>query len=332
MFVDAIGLDIGGANLKAATADGHAVCRPFELWKRPQDLAHAIGQLIAEFPRPRTVAITMTGELCDCFATKREGVHQILDAIAANSGKSRLLVWSTAGSFMSIDESRKATMEVASANWHALATFAGRFVPDGPALLVDTGTTTTDVIPLSDGLPIPIGITDTERLRSRELVYTGATRTPVCALLGPAVAAELFATTLDAYLFLGMIPESPGNTATADGRPATLSCAHARLSRMIGGDAESTGEGESSSLAGEVFARQRSLIADAMSEVAARMDSSPQTILVSGSGEFLARAATAEFAKITPVRTASLAATIGHDATEAACAYALAVLATELRD
>ena len=48
--------------------------------------------------------------------------------------------------------------------------------------------------------------------------------------------AELFATTLDAYLVLDQVPEDAEDRDTADGRPATRPCAHARLSRMLGGD------------------------------------------------------------------------------------------------
>jgi len=36
-------------------------------------------------------------------------------------------------------------------------------------------------------------------MRTGELVYTGIRRTPICAVLNRDVAAELFATMLDAY-------------------------------------------------------------------------------------------------------------------------------------
>jgi len=67
----------------------------------------------------------------------------------------------------------------AAANWLALATYAGRLAPRGPAVLLDVGSTTTDVIPLQDGTPVPRGRTDPERLESKELVYTGVRRTPL---------------------------------------------------------------------------------------------------------------------------------------------------------
>ena len=37
-----LGLDIGGANLKAAHTGGTVVTRPFELWRRPGELPDAL--------------------------------------------------------------------------------------------------------------------------------------------------------------------------------------------------------------------------------------------------------------------------------------------------
>jgi uncharacterized hydantoinase/oxoprolinase family protein len=95
------------------------------------------------------------------------------------------------------------------------------------------------VIPILDGKPVPRGLTDYDRLLNQELIYTGVRRTPVCAVMPWAVAAELFATTLDVYLVLGAIPEDPNDRDTADGRPATRKHARARLARMLCADADS---------------------------------------------------------------------------------------------
>ena len=130
-----LGLDIGGANLKAATAAGRAVSVPFALWKQPDALPAALASLVAEFPEIDGLAVTMTGELCDCFATKREGVNRILDAVEfaasdflpSRERKRPVRVWSTSGNWLSVAEARVRTLDVAASNWHALATFAGRF-------------------------------------------------------------------------------------------------------------------------------------------------------------------------------------------------------------
>src|SRR3954452_3515846 len=101
-----LGLDIGGANLKAAHSDERAVNQPFALWKRPGELAGALRVLTAELPPADRVAVTMTGELSDCFATSRAGVLHVLDAVAAALPNIPVQVWRTYGRFVSIDDAR----------------------------------------------------------------------------------------------------------------------------------------------------------------------------------------------------------------------------------
>ena len=330
MSLDAIGLDIGGANIKVATATGRAHARPFELWRHPDQLVNELAELRHLFAEIETVAITMTGELCDCYPTKRDGVPHILAAVERAFGPA-VQVWSTGG-FVTLGEATEAALAVAAANWHALATFVGRFVPTGPALLIDTGSTTTDIIPLWDGRPAAFGMTDPERLKSRELVYTGVRRTPVCAVMGDSVAAEWFATTHDVYVRLGVLPEDPEWCATADGRPMTMANAHARLARMLGGDSEVTSEAETFHLAADVFNRQRGTIASAVARVVKKSINSPGVVVLSGSGEFLARAGWEVWEGAPDAcRAISLSECLGPARSEAACAYAVAVLAAEAK-
>jgi probable H4MPT-linked C1 transfer pathway protein len=324
-----LGLDVGGANLKAAHTDGTAVSRPFALWKRPADLAAELRELVAGFPPFDRLAVTMTGELCDCFATKSEGVRHILTAIAEVAGGVPTDVWRTDGRFTNPARATADPLPAAAANWLALATWAGRFAPDGPALLVDVGSTTTDVIALFDGRPVPEGRTDTERMRFGELVYTGVRRTPVCALLGWSVMAELFATTLDAYLILDRIPEGAADCDTADGRPATRGFAHARLARMLGGEAGSVGPREVRALARRVFTEQRRRVREALLRQAGRLPGPPRRVIVSGSGTFLAEATLPAPRSWTGVTVDRLADRLSPALSEAACAYAVAVLAAE---
>src|SRR5262245_36666371 len=148
MSFSALGLDIGGANLKAAHIDGAAYFQPFALWKHPELLADAVREILAKFPLFDLLAVTMTGELCDCFETKRQGVEAILDAVVAAAAKLPIRVWRTDGRLVTPAEAISTPRLTAAANWHALATFAGRFAATGSALLIDIGSTTTDIIPL----------------------------------------------------------------------------------------------------------------------------------------------------------------------------------------
>jgi probable H4MPT-linked C1 transfer pathway protein len=320
---DVLGLDIGGANLKAAHTRRLACGVPFPLWKNPMGLANALRSLTAGMPPYDILAVSMTGELCDCFANKREGVQAILTSVAEVAGNKPVRVWTTRGEFFSLEKAFHHTHWVAAANWLAAATLSGKYVPDGAALFVDVGSTTTDIIPLWQSKPIPTGRTDVERLKSGELVYTGIRRTPVCSLVAAGIAAELFATTLDAYLLLELVPADEADCNTADGRPVTKDWAHVRLARMLGGDGDCVSKQETLTLAQEVMDRQIERISRGMDTVGWRLRETPKTVVLAGSGEFLARAVAAKRG----VPTISLASELSPALSETICAYAVAILA-----
>src|SRR5437867_2499414 len=97
-----VGLDIGGANLKAAHTSGSARAIPFALWKSPDLLPDILAKLLADLPSSDVLAVTMTGELCDCFADKREGVRTILDAAGRVAGHRRVRVWTNQERFVDL--------------------------------------------------------------------------------------------------------------------------------------------------------------------------------------------------------------------------------------
>lgn len=317
-----IGLDIGGANLKAANGSGLCASVPFALWKAPDRLAAALKAVLEQFPSEQLV-VTMTGELCDCYSSKREGVCRILDAVETVSAKP-FRVWSTEGAFVTPAEAKEKPLRVGAGNWHALATWAGRLVPTVCSILIDIGSTTTDMIPLENGIPVPQGLTDPERMRSGELVYTGVSRTPVCAILGMEVAAEFFATMHDVYLILNQTPERPDCLATADGQPATVEQAHARLARMLCADLETSTAEERVTLARRAAEAQAQTLRASMIRVKERLPTVLKTVILSGSGEFVAK-------DPVPVecQVISLGETLGEELSAVACAYALAVLGEE---
>ncbi len=292
-----LGLDIGGANLKAADLDGWAKSIPFALWQNPNGLANALRGLIAAAPPANQLAVTMTGELCDCFQTKAEGVRHILNAVDAAAAGRRVLVYLTDGRYASIAEACELPHLAAASNWRALAEFVCRQFANGQsALLIDIGSTTTDIIPIVSGCVAAIGRTDTERLMYSELVYTGVGRTPVCAVAkslpyrGEAcpVAAEVFSTTADAYLVLGNLAEDADDTSTADGRPLVLACARQRLARQICSDSGDFSNREIVRFAEYVHDLQRGEIERAVTAILQRITSKPTICIASGRGEFLA--------------------------------------------
>ena len=326
MTIPVLGLDIGGANLKAAHTDGNARTVAFPLWKHPERLSEEIVRLCAVMPPYDRLAVTMTGELCDCFGTKREGVRAILESVCPAAECFPVRVWTTRGLFLNCEEALLTPLRVAAANWLALAHYVGRQFPTEIVLLIDSGSTTTDVTYIHRGVPQPHGLIDPGRMASGELMYTGVRRTPICAVLGPAVAAEFFATMQDAYLLCGMVPENPSDCDTADGRPATVPFAHARMARMRCADVEMFCAEEARDLAEQALQAQWRAVQKALERVVADKPA-VERIVVAGSGEVLGRSVHARTSGWSQLPITSLADLLGPDLSEAACAYAVAVLA-----
>jgi len=351
-----LGLDIGGANIKAATSDGACVSRAFPIWQNRAGLLNELKQL----PRLSdshydVIALTMTAELADCFESKAEGVEFIVRTVADAFPDSVLRVWTTSGEFFEPDDAIDLSQFVAAANWHCLATWAGRAVPVGPALLIDIGSTTTDLIPLLDGMPHSQGLTDLQRLAHSELIYTGVRRTPVCAIVSsvplmsennletgdPAetwtvpVAAELFATSLDVHLVTGDIPDDPKDHNTADNRPATRDAALNRLAHLVCCDRNEISDNQLEQVAHYVSGEQSTLIATAIQNrlhyISESAGTTPDTVqlLLSGSGDWLAIRALENLDlnfRNPPIRLKTM---FIHNVSEAACAFAIARLAAE---
>lgn len=334
-----LGVDVGGANLKAAHADGQAQSSSFAVWKEPDRLGEAITELASRFPPFDRVAATMTAELCDCYATKREGVLSITRALARAFDPRPVLYWGTDGRFHDVETIRGQPLLAAASNWVALATVAARLVGDAPGLLIDVGGTTTDLIPLQGGRVVAQGRTDLERLRTGELVYAGVTRSPICALARElpfqgeptGLAAELFATTKDVYLLLGDVPPNAADVSTADGLPATPDAALNRLARMVGADRETCSRADAEALAGAVDRVLTDRLVEAARRVCRATIGAPGAVVTGGEGEFLARRAASAFVGDGGV-VQSLANLWGRNASDAACAYALVELVSDQDD
>ena len=297
-----LGWDVGGAYVKAAVvedaAGGRAVrttSRPFEIWRDKLALPDVLRALAAELPSPESVAVTMTAELSDVFRTKREGVGFVLDAVEAVS-RAPVRVFTTAGEFVDPATARARPLDAAASNWVATAMLVGRFLPD--ALLVDIGSTTTDVIPVTGGRVAALGRTDPERLLAGELVYTGALRTNVAAIVRRVplrggecpVASELFAISGDVHVLLGSLAPDDYTCPTPDGRPPTPEFAGERLARVVCADGEMLGAGEIRAIAAAVADAQVDEIAAALGRVARRL-ARPVPVITTGLGAFLARRA-----------------------------------------
>ncbi len=332
-----IGLDVGGANIKITDLNHDARSVPFALWKQKEDLAETLKNAIAKYPQADRIAVTMTGELADCFASKAEGVRFITQEVVKAACKTPVSIWQTAGEFVSPPIAIEFPLLTAASNWHALATWAARATASSSGLLIDIGSTTADIIPLKQGLPASIGLTDFERLRAGELVYTGGKRTPLCALARSIMldgkeiplAAEFFATTRDLYQILKILPEDPSDCDTADARPADFSHASQRIAKMVCCDAIELGPDRIHNIAEQLAEHQLAMLKQAARQVLTQLSYQPQHIISSGSSEFLVSRLIQAIPAFASADVVSLTETVSPEIASADCAHAVTFLAYE---
>ena len=331
-----LGWDVGGVNTKVARLEDDrggltARSRAFELQREPEGLVRVLCELAGEVGVSATsafdCAVTMTAELSQMFRTKREGVHFVLDAVEKAFPLATVRVFAANGTFALPAEARERPLAVAAANWAATARLiAERYTT---ALLVDVGTTTTDIIPVVGGEVVAAGATDPERLASGELVYTGALRTPVEAIVrrvpygsgSAAVSAEGFALIGDVHLWRGRLATHDYTVPPPDGREATRESAGERIARVICADRELLDEPAITRIAEAVSAEQVRTVAAAVARVADR-HRAISTAVVTGLGEFIA----AEASRVAGLDVVSLAEEIGDGAARYAPAAAVALL------
>lgn len=270
-----IGLDIGGANIKGAHTVGWARSLAFPLWKQPHALGAAIANLLESAPPFSGVALTMTGELADCFPTRAIGVASILEQTTSILPASMVKVYGVQGNWYTVSQAARDPWMVAASNWHALASFVGELTRSKYGLVIDIGSTTTDLIPLRDGKVAIDTYTDSQRLQCGALVYTGIERSNVSAisqrlpLFGSwcPVINEWFASARDVHVWLGDLPEDPEDCETADGRPATREAARYRLARLVGEDGSTLADADIDALALQARQDQAALIGRGMQQV-----------------------------------------------------------------
>jgi probable H4MPT-linked C1 transfer pathway protein len=331
--VPAIGWDIGGVNTKVAHIDGGKVLsvvgRPYEIQRDPFALAPLLRQMLDEVGGGDAMlhAVTMTAELSQIFRTKRDGVQFVLHAVESAFPTASIFVYTVDGRFLPPLEARERPLAVAAANWVATAQAVAAHHPD--ALLVDIGTTTTDLVPIVGGEVVAVGRTDPERLTTGELVYTGAVRTPAEAIasyvpLGEVLAgvsAEGFALAGDVHVWRGDLDPADYTCPTPDGRPTTREFTGERLARVVCGDRDMLDEAAITRLAEALARAQIRSIQASMQRVLER-HAAIRVAVVTGLGAFLGVAA----ARALNLEVVPLAQELGEAGGRCAPAVAVALL------
>lgn len=314
-----LGWDVGGAHVKACRVESgrvHDIAQwPCPLWQGLPQLDAALAAAQARWPdiagaAPVGQAVTMTGEMVDLFPDRTSGVLRLAAHLAEALGPGlRLYAGAGLGDPALGDGARWVAphragphaQAVASANWRATAEWLATHHPE--AVLVDIGSTTSDLIPLRGGRLAALGQSDAERLASGELVYQGVVRTPLCALTQrlvfrgapTGVMNEWFATTADVHRLLGTLDPAHDQQPTADQAGKDLPATRQRLARMVGRDAREADDAEWLALAGQWAAVQRQALGEALARVAAAAGVDPAApVITAGCGEVLAAALAAD--------------------------------------
>ncbi|MCZ7400844.1 MAG: H4MPT-linked C1 transfer pathway protein [Candidatus Methanoperedens sp.] len=284
-----LGIDIGGANTKIASDEGKIIeLHYIPLWKNsklPETLLD-----IAKRLEPEKAGVVITGELADCFPDKDAGLSYIIEAV--NNAFKNAYFFDSNGVFLK--EKKKS---IAAANWMASALAVGKEF--GDCIFLDTGSTTTDIIPIKNRKPLARK-TDFERLKNGELVYSGALRTNIAAILKSVnlggersrISSELFSITADAYLLLGMISPENYTCDTPDCAGKTIIDAKRRLARVVCADLNEISNDEILSIAMQVMEAQVNDIKEGLFQVSEKHGI--ERVVACGLGEFLAKRAAEE--------------------------------------
>lgn len=274
-----IGIDVGGANVKVATDSAvHTLYCP--LWK-----GAPLRDILSRYRDEGRdgAAVVMSGELADCFSSKVEGIAWIVRTV--RDVFPGALFYGTDGRFH--DSPAPA---LAAANWFAAAVYLHSLYPGG--LLVDMGSTTTDIVPLSSPGSLR-GLTDLARLQKGYLLYTGLLRTPVPAVIRNVpihgiqtpVSSEYFATSADAHLVLGHICAEEYTCDTPDGQGKDRDSCLRRLARVVCADLSEIGEQGAIAIAAAFWETQREMVRAAVLKV--QQVSGADPVIAAGTGSRL---------------------------------------------
>jgi hypothetical protein len=275
-----IGIDVGGANLKVVDDNGvHIHYCP--LWT-----GAPLTGLLRQYATDNDAAVVMSGELADCFENKIQGITFIVDAVREVFPAARF--YGTDAAFHD-----GPVPALAAANWLASADFLREKYPD--SVLLDIGSTTADIIPLSQ-FPLLRGLSDLMRLQRGYLVYTGMLRTPVATLISSVniagtatpVSTEYFAASADVHLVLGHIAQDKYSCDTPDHKEKTPDASMRRLARVVCADLEEIGSTGAVQIAEAFWDRQRALVCDTVRRVV--NENRASSVIVAGIGaEIFAR-------------------------------------------
>ena len=316
---DILGLDIGGANTKAALVTfrdskivkSFSFIEYFPFWEKTlNDIPNMIKRIVekillqnkVKLEEIKFIAITITAELSDAFQTKREGITVILNALEQVFDQEKMFFITNNNGFINFNQVKSNPISVAAANWVSTSLFLGKFIPN--CILIDAGSTTIDIIPILNSVPISKGRNDIERLQNHELIYTGGLRATIPSITHfvpygekmVRISFEKFALISDVHRVLKNITEEEYINDTADNRSKSINDCYARLARLVCMDLESISIKDLEVIAQYIYNKQIEIISNEIQEFLSDLTEGipefrgePSFVLTGLSADFLIR-------------------------------------------
>ncbi|UCD02493.1 MAG: hypothetical protein JSV23_05640 [Promethearchaeota archaeon] len=278
-----LGLDVGGANTKAALIlfrkskiyKSFSYIEYFPFWEKslsqiPEMFNRIVLNIIEKnaltLEKIDFIVVTITAELSDAFQTKREGILKILEALKKVFDEEKLKFITNQIKFVDYTTAKSDYYSIAAANWASTAIFLGQFMSQ--CILIDAGSTTIDIVPIINAVPVQQGKDDISRLINHELVYTGGLRATIPSITHHVpykgkylrISFEKFAFISDVHRILNNISEEDYISDTADNRSKSLENCYARLSRVICMDIETISKEDLDVIANYIYQKQIGII------------------------------------------------------------------------
>ncbi|PPR37367.1 MAG: hypothetical protein CFH26_00776 [Alphaproteobacteria bacterium MarineAlpha6_Bin4] len=284
-----IGWDIGGAHVKAIIIDfkkkklksSQIYC---PIWKNLNNLKKAIKLTKKKLGKCDYHSVTMTAELSDAFINRKRGSKYIIKLTSKILNTKKTFFYNK-NKFIKKNIALKKT-NINSLNWHAIGNFISNFYPN--SILVDIGSTTTDIIPIKNKKIISKGSSDYKRLNYNELLYIGVIRSPIHAVeKKKKIIYENFANLSDVYRILNKIPKKNDLAPTLDNKDKNKHSNARRIARVYGKDYKKKDFERWKKVASKIEKKQINILKKNISKIKKENFKNDVPIIGAGVGKFL---------------------------------------------
>ncbi len=293
-----VGWDIGGANLKASIINfknykikSNQIYCP--IWLNIDNLRKSIISIKNNFGNCDYHAVTMTAELVDIFKNKKKGVKKIIELFCKIFPEKKVFFYSINENFLKRKDAILNTDNISSMNWHASASFISKYIKN--CILVDIGSSTTDIVPIKNKKIVVKGFNDSERLSNGELIYSGVLRTPITSIVKNLhlkkkkhiLIQENFADIADVYRILNKLPKNMDLISTQDKKPKNPVASARRIARLLAKDYKDEKFKDWKKISIEIENTQKKIFRNAIEKIKKKFFKKNIPIIGLGVGSFL---------------------------------------------